>query len=637
MYTLCYVKGTGNSSYERGTISAVLNYSTGNSVYRAGSFTLTTGTAASDVLDLKTEVEQYDPNYSNNHYVNYVTGAGSAATNAAYVMTGNIRGSGTVELQSGGISSTSVFGGAWAVDSGILQVGPFLGTALAVTTSNAGDWSGASGEVFNALGFKTAFTSTAAGVTQAAGNPDLPNPVTVNKGGMLAIANDQLNGNPNNTEATLANPTPPYYRNAVTLSGGTLAATGAEVTWNSTGTSEGLITQSNSAVVARLGGSFSTSGTSTILTYDPNGQAVDSNGAPIASDLNQGRTVELVGGVRTLSNSSAGLPLPAGQSSLTLTYSTSWAGDLVIASNGTLGGTFNIKRSGGAVSVAAGTKMTIQPYATVNISNDDSSTLVMSTTGNTYGFMVPGPQGTLPVLSNVLCNNQSPTGTAVAIVNSGTFNVNAGTQTVGAITGNGAFNVTGTATASAPSIIQSSASVASGATLNLTGPTGAVATGLALNNSGQLNITGGSHTVATLGALTLDANGNQTLPTVGTTTVGTGASLTAAQIYQNAVNINQGAAVVLTGSNFNTAYSSAASSLNIAGGPALDGLAGRRPERHLHSLRRLGHDLRPDQPRRRRVRLTVPQPGAARAALPARLPPPTRQPMRSDIATWATA
>lgn len=33
LYTLCYVKGTGNSSYERGTISAVLNYSTGNSVY----------------------------------------------------------------------------------------------------------------------------------------------------------------------------------------------------------------------------------------------------------------------------------------------------------------------------------------------------------------------------------------------------------------------------------------------------------------------------------------------------------------------------------------------------------------------------------------------------------------------------
>ena len=311
--TGCFVKGTGNSSYERGTISAVLNYSTGNSIYSPGSFTLETGTAASDVLDLKTEVEQYDPNYSNNHYVNYVTGAGSAGTNAAYVMTGNISGSGTVELQSGGISSTSVFGGAWAVNSGILQVGPFVGTALAVTTSNAGDWSGASGEVFNALGFKTAFTSTAAGVTQAAGNPDLPNPVTVNKGGMLAIANDQLNGNPNNTEATLANPTPPYYRNAVTLSGGSLAATGAEVTWNSTGTSEGLITQSNSAVVARLGGSFSTSGTSTILTYDPNGQAVDSNGVPIDSDLNQGRTVELVGGSRVLSNSSAGLPLPAGQ------------------------------------------------------------------------------------------------------------------------------------------------------------------------------------------------------------------------------------------------------------------------------------------------------------------------------------
>ena len=49
---------------------------------------------------------------------------------------------------------------------------------------------------------------------------------------MLAIANDQINGN---AVAGLNNPvngTPAYYRNPITLSGGTLAATGAEVTWN---------------------------------------------------------------------------------------------------------------------------------------------------------------------------------------------------------------------------------------------------------------------------------------------------------------------------------------------------------------------------------------------------------------------
>ena len=79
----------------------------------------------------------------------------------------------------------------------------------------------------------------------------------------------------------------------------------------------------------------------------------------------------------------------------------------MIASSGGVGGTFNIKRSGGIVSVASGASMTIQGGSTVNISNDNSSTLVMSTVPDaTYGFMVSNStlanNGVLPVLNNVL-------------------------------------------------------------------------------------------------------------------------------------------------------------------------------------------------------------------------------------------
>ena len=160
--------------------------------------------------------------------------------------------------------------------------------------------------------------------------------------------------------------------------------------------------------------------TSTILTYDPNGYALDSTGTPIAAD-GVARTVELVGGTRTLYNQSPGLPFISGSgtttidsglgflvqstsSSVTLQYQTNWAGNLLIASSNGVGGTFNIKRSGGIVSVASGAQMTIQAGSTVNISNDNSSTLVMSTVPDaTYGFLVPpAPPAPLPVLNNVL-------------------------------------------------------------------------------------------------------------------------------------------------------------------------------------------------------------------------------------------
>ena len=293
---------------------------------------------------------------------------------------------------------------------------------------------------------------------------------------------------------------------------------------------------------------------------------MDSTGGAIVAD-GLARTVELVGGSRTVYNQSPGLPFISGSgstttdsglgflvqttsSSVTLQYETNWAGNLVIASSNGLGGTFNIKRSGGTVTVAPNSSMTVQSGSTVNISNDNSSTLVASTVPDaTYGFLTAGTAGTLPVLNNVLYDGTH----AVAVANSGTFNVNAGTQTVGAITGNGTFNVTSTATVFAPSISQSAAFVFPAATLNLTGP-GAVANSLILANSGNLNVTGGTHTVGTLG----------NSPTAGTTSVSNGGTLIAtAGLYQGTLNLNPAGRLNLTNTNVLT---NGVNNLNINGG-----------------------------------------------------------------------
>ena len=322
----------------------------------------------------------------------------------------------------------------------MLQVGPYIGVVSPSTSAGAAN--GPFGEIMNALGFKSVEDTTVLGTPTAPvfrSNPTLANAVTVHAGGLLAIANDQANANPNYT-STSDNPTPPYYQNPVTLSGGSLAATGAEVTFNSSPTAaQGVVTASNSAVVARFGGDFNlTAGsTSTILTYDPNGSTYTStDGSNSVLNLGLGRTIELVGGSQTLTGTnsftefgkigSAGLP-----QGTVVSYAMNWAGNLVIASSNGVGGTFNIKRSSGVVNVASGTSMTIQPGAIVNISNDNSSTMVSSTASATYGLTVYDPtQGstTLPVLNNVL----SAGGNSVAIANSGAFNVNAGRQTIGA-------------------------------------------------------------------------------------------------------------------------------------------------------------------------------------------------------------
>ena len=119
----------------------------------------------------------------------------------------------------------------------------------------------------------------------------------------------------------------------------------------------------------------------------------------------------------------------------------------------------------------------------------------------------------------------------------------------------GTFNVTGAATASAPSIVQNSVSVAPAATLNLTGP-GCRGQHLAVANSGNLNVSGGSHTVNTIGDVV-----NYT--TAGTTSVGGGGKLVANTVVQDTLNVNPAGTIVLTAPATQPSF---VNTLNMGGG-----------------------------------------------------------------------
>ena len=136
---------------------------------------------------------------------------------------------------------------------------------------------------------------------------------------------------------------PNYLRNPVTLSGGSIAATGYEVTFTAanttytnargvqwpgaTGVAEG--TPDSTPVVARFGGDFTVAaGTSSVLTYDPIGGT-------------GGRTVELMAGSRYLAVQSGADGLASGTTEL---YTTTWQGTLDVNAGGTTGGAFVIDR-----------------------------------------------------------------------------------------------------------------------------------------------------------------------------------------------------------------------------------------------------------------------------------------------------
>ncbi len=98
------------------------------------------------------------------------------------------------------------------------------------------------------------------------------------------------------------------------------------------------------------------------------------------------------------------------------------------------------------------------------------------------------------------------------------YTLSGGTITVGTISGAGSATI-------------------STNVLNLTGP-GGVANNVTLFNSGNVNVTGGTHTVAALGDVV-------SYTTAGTTTV-SNATLKAGALYQDTLNINAGGAIALT-------------------------------------------------------------------------------------------
>ena len=383
MFTGATLQGTGQASYEHGSVEAQLNYNAGGASLPS-SITLATGTSASDVLDLKDEFHQYDKQYVTNNYGNWVQPtAGNGSTGYAdptKLITAHVTGSGVVKLQDGGIYSHTVFGGAWSVDSGILQVGPMVPVAAADPNQNSTGWAGALGQPINALGFHTPNSSD----YDETADPDLPNAVTVNAGGTLVVAVDQVNQNPNINPVTgvPVNSTPTingltYLRNPVTLNGGAIAASGYEVTFGSanttwTETSSGSLTYGqtfpgstneqgepdSTRVKAQFGGNFAvTSAGGSVLTYDPTG-----------NDPGGGRTVELVGGSRYLANAS-----PGWAAGSVILYTTNWAGTLTVNPNGTTGGAFIIDRAPDPLAVAQGNSnigtVTVAPGASISIMN----------------------------------------------------------------------------------------------------------------------------------------------------------------------------------------------------------------------------------------------------------------------------
>ena len=165
----------------------------------------------------------------------------------------------------------------------------------------------------------------------------------------------------------------------------------------------------------------------------------------------------------------------ARSSPVTLQYETNWAGNLVIASSGRSAARSTSSGAAASVSVAPRLTIDVQPYSTVNISNDNSSTLVMSTAPDTtYGFLTAGTAGPPAARAQQRAFGRRQLGGHRQQRHVQRQQRPAG---LGAITGNGTFNVTNSplagqnaTVASVPSLVQGTASVASSATLNITGP-----------------------------------------------------------------------------------------------------------------------------------------------------------------------
>ncbi|HEX3355958.1 MAG TPA: PEP-CTERM sorting domain-containing protein [Tepidisphaeraceae bacterium] len=281
-----------------------------------------------------------------------------------------VNGPGRVVLLSGGTSPANNFAGNWELDAGILQVGPV----------NPGGF----GEPLNALGFK--------------GSQTFGDTVTINPGGILAVATNQANS------LTSGSDFPNTLRNPIVMAGGTLTTT-RDTDANGGGSlSEG---DSNNPDGARYSGNLTIKAgpASTILLSDP---------------VNTGTARNVV---LTTANNTNGVP-----------GSVTWEAGSTL--NVTGPGVLVIDRStnqGGATTVGAGAQMNISAASTVNVVNNIAPD----------GLPV---DGSLDVLSD---------GTNfVNVANSGSFNVKAGTKNVGNLTSTGTTSITGGSSLTANKFVQ---------------------------------------------------------------------------------------------------------------------------------------------------------------------------------------
>ena len=419
------LSASGTSSYANGNIEVRLTYSTSNSLnglgpappYAPGTVTIQTA-GPTTVLSILNSVKQYDPGAAdanvNNNYGNAIkTGPNTYASDPNKLVTINVTGGGLVQLQDGGTTSDTTFGGEWSVVSGILEVGPYQPP----NDNGVGGWS-QTGQPLNALGFKTLNGQTYNGSGSVQGDPDMPNGVTVHSGGTFVVAVDQVNwnqvqgqfGDGPYTEIPVSggfnvvggtygvtggsygvtggsygvNGTPDYLRNPITLVGGTLAASGSEIAdfgfpdYNSANQPLDWFATDSTPVTARLGGNFTVSGSiaSTIDTFDPFGGS-------------GGRTVQLVGGNRLLFNATA-----AYAAGTTLYYNTTWAGTLNVNGGTAGGGEFDLFRdNGGTVSVSSGALINIMNGATVNVGGTETYGTLYDETGNGNSVNFTGGAG----------------------------------------------------------------------------------------------------------------------------------------------------------------------------------------------------------------------------------------------------
>jgi len=428
------LRGTGSSSIAREDFDVLLDTSAANK-----SITFNTP-AGGDKLTIKGEITSTD-------VANNFGGFGGGLSGTTVHKTG----SGAVVLSSGlptSVSSTILPANTvrapavtWQIDGGMLQLGPVV-----ANPNPTASYRGPYGEPLNGLGYQALDGTTLA--SAQTGDPEKPSPVFVNAGGTLALAVDAANANPNKLNGNEPpNSTPNYLRAPVTLNGGALAATGNEVTYDANSGNDNPEGVANAnLVVAHFGGDFTVSSAagSQILTFNP-------------ANPTEGRTVQLVAGTRLLANAT-----PFYAANTTVVFGTNWNGNLEINPGTSTGGSFDIIRDGGTVSVTAGATITVDQNATLNLGGNLDS---LNGGANKVNIVNNSTNSLNVNLGTKNIGNLSGTGTN-KIANGATLVVNGTSNTTaGIVQGSGTLVKNGSTTLRVTSL-GTSASPLGGLTIN---------------------------------------------------------------------------------------------------------------------------------------------------------------------------